>query len=175
MKKSDAGACFKQYDLAGRIAFLTFEIPLKPITKKNNGIPLKRKTKDGKEYITILPSAAFQRYQREVKDYIPRLLEPFDSPCNIEAVYTMPTRHVVDLTNLNSSLHDLLVKYGVLADDCYSIAYSTDGSHVEYIEGVAKTKVTIRRLCGNEFEATKTPPYKKRNQSRGSKNGQTGS
>lgn len=86
----------------------------------------------------------------------------FDSPVNIQAVYTVPTQHTVDLTNLNNALHDLLVDYDILYDDCYEIAYSTDGSRVRYEKGVGRTDVYIRRLDCHEIEKEAFPKRDKK-------------
>lgn len=53
-------------------------------------------------------------------------------PCTLTTVFYMKTRHRVDLTNLLSAIHDVLVKAGVIADDNSSIVTSVDGSCVVY-------------------------------------------
>lgn len=55
----------------------------------------------------------------------------------------MPKNGKVDITNLHSALHDILVKVGVLEDDNYKIVASTDGSRVFVDEGNPRTEVEI--------------------------------
>ena len=68
-----------------------------------------------------------------------------DYPVNVKAIYYMPTRRVVDITNLHSALHDVLVKAGVLQDDNSRIVVSTDGSRVRYDKDNPRTEVEITR------------------------------
>ena len=64
---------------------------------------------------------------------------------NIRALYFMPARRKVDITNLESALMDVLVKYGVIADDNCRIVVSTDGSRVMYDKENPRTEVTITK------------------------------
>ena len=66
-----------------------------------------------------------------------------DQPVNIAAKFYMPTKRRVDLTNLNEALHDILVKYGVLADDNAKIIVSTDGSRVFCDKTSPRTEIVI--------------------------------
>ncbi len=49
---------------------------------------------------------------------------------NLKCVYYMPNRRRVDLVNLMEATCDILVKAGVLADDCAAIVAGHDGSRV---------------------------------------------
>ena len=44
----------------------------------------------------------------------------------------MPKKRNVDKANLNAAIHDILVKYDVLADDNRNIIASTDGTRTYY-------------------------------------------
>ena len=59
----------------------------------------------------------------------------------------MGTRRKVDLANLNSSLHDILVHYEVLADDNRDIVAATDGSRVLYDKVQPRVEVEITSLA----------------------------
>lgn len=61
-------------------------------------------------------------------------------------MFYMPTRRIVDLTNLEEAIDDILVKYGVLKDDNSRILVSHDGSRVLYDKNNPRTEVTIRFL-----------------------------
>jgi Holliday junction resolvase RusA-like endonuclease len=65
------------------------------------------------------------------------------TPVNVKAVYYMQTRRKVDLSNLNSALHDILVDAGVLADDNRDVVAGHDGSRVFYDKDTPRVEVTI--------------------------------
>lgn len=74
---------------------------------------------------------------------MPKLDKLIDYAVNVKAVYYMQTRRKVDITNLHNALHDILVHYGVLADDNMKIVVFTDGSRVKYDKLNPRTEVTI--------------------------------
>jgi Holliday junction resolvase RusA-like endonuclease len=55
----------------------------------------------------------------------------------------MPTRRKVDTANLNAAIHDILVKYGVLADDNRDVIASTDGTRTYYDKANPRAEVVI--------------------------------
>ena len=69
--------------------------------------------------------------------------EPVNAQGNVEMVFTRPTGRGGGLVNLQESCLDILVKYGVLADDNSNIVAAMDGSRVEYEKGAGKTEITI--------------------------------
>lgn len=119
------------------------EIPLNPVTKKNNqrivyvGRGTKRKP-------MIIPSKAYKEYEHNAVLFCPAW--HIDKPVNVEAHYYMQTRRRVDLTNLHEALHDVLVKAGTLVDDNCKIIVSTDGSRVHYDKNNPRTEITISFL-----------------------------
>jgi Holliday junction resolvase RusA-like endonuclease len=64
-------------------------------------------------------------------------------PVNIEAHYFIGADIKSDLTNYHAALHDMLVHYGVIADDNRLIVASTDGSRVHVDRASPRTEVTI--------------------------------
>lgn len=62
----------------------------------------------------------------------------------------MDTKKKVDITNLNSALHDVLTKYRVIADDDSKIAGATDGSRVRYDKNNPRTEVYISVLTKDQ-------------------------
>lgn len=94
----------------------------------------------------VLPSKKYKGYEGECAFFVPRLEEPISEPVNVKATYYMETKKKVDLTNLNEALHDILVYYGVLADDNRNIVYSTDGSRVLWDKENPRTEVTIEPI-----------------------------
>ena len=91
----------------------------------------------------LIPSAQYRRYERDAGWFLKPLA--ISEPVNIRAIYFMPTRRKVDITNLESALMDVLVKHGVIADDNCRIVVSTDGSRVMYDKENPRTEVTITK------------------------------
>jgi Holliday junction resolvase RusA-like endonuclease len=118
-------------------------IPLPPRTKKNSQqIILNKKTKKP----MIVQSTNYLTYERDCRFYIKFLYGPIKEPVNIKALYYMPTKRKVDLVNLHSALHDILVTYRVLEDDDSKIIKGTDGSRVLYDKKNPRTEVLIERF-----------------------------
>lgn len=119
---------------------MKFTIPLTPVTKKNHGQIIMCHGKP-----IMLPSKPYQQYENDCKIFLPHG-EPIEKPVNIKAIYYMPTRRKIDLINLHSALHDVLVKHQVIADDNSNIIVSTDGSRVEYDKENPRTEVEITEV-----------------------------
>ena len=119
-----------------------YTIPLAPVTKKNHQ-QIRTNRRTGKPFVA--QSEAYRRYERAaVMYFVNRPGTPIDGPCEVAAVFYMPTARRVDLTNLLQALDDVLVAAGVLADDNCRIIYSHDGSRVLVDREHPRTKVTIR-------------------------------
>ena len=125
-------------------AIVGFTIPLRPVTKKNHQ-QIRVNGKTGKRYIA--QSEAYQEYERQCAALIPAgCRQQIDRPVNVKAVFYMPQARRVDLTNLLSALHDVLVRAGVLKDDSSlspRIVVGTDGSRVEVDRENPRTEVEI--------------------------------
>lgn len=130
----------RYFGAGGKETVLKFIIDLKPVTKKNS----QRIVMCGK-YPRILPSKAYEKYEKDCKAFMPHMNEPIDYPVNVKAIYYMPTRRRVDLTNLHEALHDIMVHYHVLADDNSNIVVSTDGSRVLVDKWHPHTEIEITR------------------------------
>lgn len=91
----------------------------------------------------VIPSAKYKKYEKDCGQYIPSLAEPINDPVNLCCTYYMPTRRRVDLVNLEEATCDILVKYGVLADDNSNIVVSMNGSRVFYSKDNPRTEITI--------------------------------
>lgn len=125
-----------------------FTIPVAPVTKKNSS----RIIRVG-GYPRIAPSKQYQAYERAARPFCPDW--NIDTPVNVRAIYYMPTRRAVDLTNLESALLDVLVKAGTIADDNCRIVVSTDGSRVRYDKDKPRTDVLITASDDADPELTK--------------------
>lgn len=121
---------------------LRYTVELPPITKKNS----QRIIKVGNAR-KVIPSAQFMEYERGAGWFLnPKPTEPIDYPVEVECRFYMPTRRRVDLTNLLEAIDDILVKYGILADDHCKIIVSHDGSRVLYDKERPRTEVFIRTI-----------------------------
>lgn len=118
-------------------------LPIQPITKKNSQrIWVNPKTNRP----MVLPSKAYQNYEKEAGKYLKTLDVKVDYPANVKCLFYMKTRRVVDLTNLLEACDDVLVKYGILEDDNSKIVAGHDGSRVLYDSSFPRTEVYITRL-----------------------------
>lgn len=121
---------------------MTYEItiPGRPVTKKNSMRILRKK--DGTPFPA--PSKQFEEYQEKAGYFIRCKHVRLSAPVNVKGIYYMPTRHRVDLANLLNATCDILVHYGVLADDNSRIVCSHDGSRVLYDKDNPRAEITIQ-------------------------------
>ena len=123
---------------------LTFTLYGDPRTKKNSQRPITAQSRKGKKYTMILPSAAYEDYEADcLRQITGNYRRHIDTPVNVKARYYMETRRQIDLTNLNESIHDILVKARVLMDDNRNIIASTDGSRVYWDKKNPRVEITI--------------------------------
>lgn len=122
-------------------------IELEPRTKKNSqrivlvkGVP------------RIIPSKEFEAYQKACGFYLPypEGLEAITDPVNLECKFYRATRRRVDLVNLEQAICDVLVHFGVLADDNSNIIRRMDGSEVFLDREHPRTEIKIYKLEENK-------------------------
>lgn len=116
-----------------------FIIPIQPRTKKNSQRIIYCKGRP-----RIIQSKEYLEYEEQCYPYLKEL--HIDYPVNIKSVFYMPTLRRVDLSNLISACHDILVKYKVIEDDNYKIVYSVDGSKVRYDKLNPRTEIEITKI-----------------------------
>lgn len=124
-----------------------FVIRLSPITKKNSQQIIQVKGRP-----MIIPSSQYRKYEKQAAGFIPWDVPLIDYPVNVKAIYYMPTKRRVDLTNLHEALHDIMVKNGLLKDDNCMIIVSTDGSRVMYDKHDPRTEVLIEEAVDIEYQ-----------------------
>ena len=105
---------------------LTYILYGAPRTKKNS--QQIHRNAAGRPFVA--PSRAFTEYERSCLAQIKTPYRPISAAVNVKCVYYMPTKHRVDLTNLLEATDDILVKAGVLTDDCAAVVAGHDGSRV---------------------------------------------
>ena len=113
-----------------------------PITKKNHQQIVKVKGKS-----IVIPSKQYKQYEKDCGAFITQIpFSAFEEPVNVKCIYYMPTRRRVDLVNLEEATLDVLVKYGILADDNSNIVASMDGSRVLYSKEFPRTEIEITEI-----------------------------
>ena len=120
-------------------------IPLNPITKKNHGRIVQKRLASGKTLPIMLPSEAYIKYEKECKQYMPKLNKPIDYPVNLRCLYFMETKRKCDITNLLQATCDVLTKYKVIEDDNYSVISSFDGTRVYYDKDNPRAVICIEK------------------------------
>ena len=117
-------------------------IPITPITKKNHQQIIK-----AKGHYMVIPSKQYRQYEKDCGAFLNPL--PFtciEEPVNVKCLYYMPTHRRCDLVNLQEATLDVLVKYGIIADDNSNIVASMDGSRVLYSKEFPRTEIEIELL-----------------------------
>lgn len=125
-------------------------IPTNPITKKNHGRIVQKKLPSGKTLPIVLPSEAYTKYEKECKEYMPKVEKPIDIPINIKVLYFMETKRKCDITNLLQATCDILVKYKIIEDDNYNIINSFDGTRVFYDKENPRCEIYIEKVLHDE-------------------------
>lgn len=118
-----------------------YTIPTAPVSKKNSQrIVTNHKT--GRPF--IIQSQKYEDYENYASYFLcPKPKKPIDYPVTVRCIYYMPTRRRVDTANLNAAVHDILVKYGILADDNRDIIASTDGTRTYYDKQNPRAEIWI--------------------------------
>lgn len=111
------------------------------VTKKNHNQMVMVKGR-----MIVIPSKPYKEYEKNAKQYMPNLEKPIDYPINLKVHYFMETKRKCDLTNLLQATCDILVKYGVLSDDNYTIVSSLNGCKVEYDKENPRCEIEIEKL-----------------------------
>ena len=115
-------------------------IPLNPKTKKNSQrIVWNRKANRP----MVLQSEEYKEYEKNCGWFLKIPDKPIETPVNVKCVFYRESRIRCDLTNLLEAVDDILVSYGVLADDNFNIIVGHDGSRVYVDKNNPRTEITI--------------------------------
>ena len=113
----------------------------RPYTKKNSPRII------CKPYPRLLPSKNYVQYEKDsLKQITGKHRKRLNGRYNLKAVYYMPTRHKVDLTNLLNATCDILVTAGTIEDDNSQIIAGHDGSRVKYDKENPRVEIEITEL-----------------------------
>ena len=111
-----------------------------PRTKKNS-----QQIIFSKGRTIIIPSKYYKEFEKECLMQI-KGGQKIDYPINVEAIFYMPTRRRIDLTNLLEAVDDMLVKAEVVQDDNRNIIAGHDGSRVYYNKKNPHIEVNITKM-----------------------------
>ena len=122
-------------------------IPTNPRSKKNSQeIVFNKKT--GKRM--VIQNKKYTDFERECKKYIPVLREPpIAYKVNLKCKFYVCDARRRDIANYLEAIQDILVKYGLLADDNYSIIASIDGCSMEIDRENPRVEIEIKKLDEN--------------------------
>lgn len=122
-------------------------IPTNPRSKKNSQeIVFNKKT--GKRM--VIQNKKYTDFERECKKYIPILREPpIDYKINLKCKFYVCDARRRDIANYLEAIQDILVKYGLLADDNYNIIASLDGCSMEIDRENPRVEIEIKKLDEN--------------------------
>ena len=119
-------------------------IPLNPKTKKNNQqILYNSKTK--KPFVA--QNKAYKQYEKDAGWFVRWRNLPIKQPVNVRCIFYRKDVIRCDLTNLLEAIDDILVKYGVLADDNFNIIAGHDGSRVFVDRENPRTEIVIEDIA----------------------------
>lgn len=113
-------------------------IPGKPVGKKNSMQIILRNG-----HPALIQSEAYRDYEQLAGLHIPQKWACISYPVNVKCVYFVPDRRRRDLANLQQATLDILVKYGVLKDDCWEVVQSMDGSRVRVDKDRPRAEIEI--------------------------------
>lgn len=122
-------------------------IPLLCRSKKNSQqILINSKTK--RPFIS--QSKIYKEFEQNCGYYLNKYKLNIDYPVNIKCTFYFGDKRRRDLTNLENSIADILVKYNILEDDNYNIIRSWDGSRAIYQKNRNETIIEITEYKGDK-------------------------
>lgn len=127
---------------------MVIEIPLLTIPKKNSQ-QIVWNIKTHRPFIR--QSERYLLFERECGLFLRKYQNNITCPVNIKATFYVPDKRKRDLTNLENSIADILVKYKVIEDDNYNVLQSWDGSRIIYEKGRQETILEIEEAKDEEM------------------------
>jgi Holliday junction resolvase RusA-like endonuclease len=119
-------------------------IPINPKTKKNSQRIVRNPKTKGH---MILQSEAYKQYEKDAGWFVRnKQMQPIDFPVNIKYTFYRENQIRCDGLNLSAAMDDILVKYGILADDNFKIVAGHDGTRVYIDKDNPRTEIEITRM-----------------------------
>lgn len=123
-----------------------------PVKKNSQNIVTYTTGRDGRQRRALIQNERYRQFEQDAGWQIPQAARKgIDYPVNVKALYYRSTLRVVDRPNLEEALLDILVKWGVLADDNRDIAAASDGSRVLYDPDNPRIVVEITPLNDQDY------------------------
>ena len=120
-------------------------IPVIPRSKKNSqNIYINKKT--GKRM--IIQSDKYREFENTCRWFMPKVKEAIDYPINLSCKFYVPDARRRDIANYLEAIQDILVKYGVLKDDDYTIISSLDNCKMEIDRKNPRVEIFITKKEG---------------------------
>ena len=94
----------------------------------------------------IVQSKTYKDYEKACKQFMPKMDKPIDYPVNIRYLFYRKDKRRCDESNLIAAADDILVKYGVVLDDNYTIVVGHDGTRVFVDPNAPRTEVRITEV-----------------------------
>src|SRR5574343_40253 len=125
-----------------------YTIACEPRSKKNHlqmvGIGKQCPVCKKKERMLPIQSKQYLQYEKDCAWFLnPKPTKPIDFPVNICCTFYMKTKRRVDGLNLLAAIDDILVKYGIIADDNRDVVSGHCGSRVYYDKDSPRTEIVI--------------------------------
>lgn len=118
-------------------------IPIEPRSKKNSQqICINSRTKRP----FVKQNEKYVQFEKDCGSFLNDYYDdPINYPVNVECVFYRSTKIRCDLVNLQEAILDVLVKYGILADDNFNIVATMDGSTVLIDKNNPRIEITITK------------------------------
>ena len=124
-------------------------IPLNPKTKKNSMQIIRNRTTGSP---MIVQSKEYREYEKNAGWFLKKPKEPISTPVNIKYTFYRQNAIRCDIGNLVVCADDLLVKFGVIADDNFKIVIGHNGSRVFIDRDNPRTEIEISEFCADEVQ-----------------------
>ena len=98
----------------------------------------------------ISQSKIYKEFEQNCGYYLNKYKLNIDYAVNIKCTFYFGDKRRRDLTNLENSIADILVKYNILEDDNYNIIRSWDGSRAIYQKNRNETIIEITEYKGDK-------------------------
>ena len=122
---------------------MIIKIPLHTIPKKNSQ-QIFFNSRTHRPFIS--QSKRYLEFEKLCGFYLSKYQYNIDYPINLKCTFYFGDKRRWDLTNLEYSIADILVKYNVIADDNYNILACWDGSRAYYEKDRNETIIEIERI-----------------------------
>ena len=122
---------------------MIIKIPLMCRSKKNSQ-EIHINCRTGKPFVS--QGKLYKQFEQECGYYLLKYKKNISTPVNLKCTFYVKDKRKRDIVNLLNAIQDILVKYGVIADDNYNIIRGWDGSRIVYEKGREETILEITKI-----------------------------